>query len=320
MNFKKRNVIKWNIVYIIIYLVFLISFPYLRSLFSNSFVLVNKPSTVLGAAHKSTNFFAKSFSNFGDYFSSRKYLITENERLQNELELERNKNIVNRNVSLFGENKVVVAKKIFSDFTNIYGTILLNKGVEDGVHEDDTVFVYENNAIGKITSVNPNNSLVTLFSKDKNKVEGVIKAKKNNNTLFELDLPTLENKKEDEIDMDNKDINTENLENLDNENSSSSTSFLNENSTIVSEVKDSETSPSSIIIDIYGYGGGDFISQIPANIEVSTGTVVYLGTDETKSLGEVVSVEKQDASFYQILLIRGHYNTRANDDYYIKRN
>lgn len=298
MNLGKKRNVKWNIFYIVFYIIFLFFFPLLRNYLSGNEFSINKGAAVLNATDKFTDVALNSFEGVVGYFSSRKYLLSEVDRLKDELIKERSKNTVDKNL-IENNAEIIIAKKIFTDFTTIYDTILIDKGSQDGVYEGDMVFVYENNVVGKISKVNKNSSLVTLFSKDKEKVEGVINASKNQNTVLEIEL-----------------TDSQELEK----------GLVDETENILSEISNEDISPkainkgSSILIDLFGYGGGDFVSYVPGNVEVSTGTIVYLAADESKYLGEIVSVEKQDASFYQILLIRGYYNTRQNDDYYILKN
>lgn len=147
--------------------------------------------------------------------------------------------------------------------------------------------------------MNLTTSVVTLFSKNKEKVEGVIKAEYGKDTLDNLtQIKILENTLKQATSSENNEAEIKSSSNL--------------------SKKSNEAE--SILIDIYGYGGGDFMAEIPGNIKVEVGSQVYLAEDESKLLGEVVKVEKKDASYYQRLLIRGYYNTRINNTYYIESN
>ncbi len=242
-----------------------------------------------------------------DYFYSRKYLLAEINKLQEDLLQEKDKNIIKENL-IQNNKEIIIAKKIFTDFTSVYDTILINKGAQDGIDEGDFVFIDENKIIGKISKVNKNSSLITLFSKNKEKVEGIVNAVKNQNTVLYTKEDTGVGKGED---IDN--LNTENKI----ENSTNTVLLDKDNENINPKIVKNGT---NILIDLFGYGGGDFIANVPGNIEVAIGDIVYFGIDESKYLGEIVSIDRQDASFYQVLLIRGYYNTRQNDNYYILKN
>jgi phage repressor protein C with HTH and peptisase S24 domain len=154
--------------------------------------------------------------------------------------------------------------------------------------------------IGQIESINSNTSLLSLYSKDKNKIEAVLKASRDDSVVSKPQTGVGSTSTSTSID-----------------NSSSTLSFSS--STIFNSNNDIRISATSrnIIIDIYGNGSGDFFVSLPDNIRVSTGTIIYLASDESKALGEVVKVENEEASFYQKVFIKGYYNTRINDNYYI---
>lgn len=286
--------LKFNIAFIILYLLFLLSFPFFRNHFNIKENIetanIGTAGGVLHLADRSTNSISGLFKNISNYFSFKKTLISEIEDLKFQLEVEKDKNILREEV-VDNAGEVTIARKIFSDFTGIYDTILLDKGSAAGVESGDIVFLYPNRIIGRVDDVDAKRSVVTLYSKDKNKLEGVIRVVK----LY------------DKV-VDTTPLIT----------STSSSDIASSTADTESHIETVKGRPSSIIVDVYGYGGGDFIAKIPENLEVATGTIVYLGEDETKMIGEVVKAEKQDASFFQILLIRGYYNTRENSSYYIK--
>lgn len=303
MNLRTKKKFQYNILFIIIYLVFLFSFPFIRGYFNSNNIKVPAPETVLVAANSSTNFVSRVFYNFIGYFSNKKYLLNEITRLENELQTEKNKNIFGENN--FSQDKII-AKKIFTDFTNIYQTILLDKGRGDGVVEGGIVFLYPNKAVGLIDSLSEKTSLVSLFSKDKNQVEGVILSKDFNEKAAIKNL--------EEETFSTSTASTSVTASTSNSNPTSSLSFL---SNINIDVSVPINSSNRLLIDFVGHGSGDFVAKIPENIKISTGTLVYLARDESKILGEIVKIEKQDAAFYQILFVKGYYNTRENGDYYI---
>jgi cell shape-determining protein MreC len=306
MNLRAKKNFQYNTLFIILYFVFLLSFPFLRSYFNVNNIKVVAPESALVAARTSTNLVSGIFHNIVGYFSERKDLLNEISYLERELQEEKNKNVL-AEVRDSNETKIV-AKKIFSDFTNIYQAILLDKGRIDDVQEGAVVFLYPNKAIGVVDSVNNKSSLVFLFSKDKNLVEGVVNTK---------------NSKEN---LKSASTGNESAENLDLNSTTSTLSVTTSGQTLTfpNEINIDLGTPISssggLLIEFIGYGSGDFVAKIPENINISTGTIVYLARDENKALGEIIKIEKQEASFHQILFVRGYYNTRENGDYYIENN
>lgn len=298
MNLRENKRIKWNIFFILVYIVFLFSFSTLRGYFNRQNIQISIPNRALIIANSSTGLVSNVFKNITNYFLDKKVLFLKINTLEKELEIEKEKNIALSVNSKFSSSendfKVLSAKKIFSDFTTIYSSVLLNKGYLDGVEEKSLVFIYPNKAIGIIERVGNKTSLLSLFSKDKNQIEGILKIKVEKD-IFEEQII---------IESDTA---------ISNATTSTSTILDIKPSSIL--IKSGE----QIIVDIYGYGGGDFIARLPKNIEVSIGTKIYLANDEDKVLGEIIKVEKPEASFYQIILIEGYYNTRENNIYYIQK-
>lgn len=315
MNLRSKKKFQHNILFIVIYLVFLFSFPLLRNYFNVNDIKLGAPETVLVAADSSTNFVSKVFSNFFGYFSYKKDLLNKITKLEEDLKLVKDEKIIG---DITQSQDKIVAKKISSDFTKIYQTILLNKGSRDSVIDDSLVFIYPNKAVGIIESVSEKTSLVSLFSKDKNEVEGSV-------LLRDLNKIQDDNKNETENQIetftssssiiDTISTATTSATSASSSTSSSSLSFFSNDINI--DISTPINSSKSILINFVGYGGGDFVAKIPENIKISTGTLVYLARDESKVLGEIVKIEKQEAAFYQILFVRGYYNTRENSDYYI---
>ena len=315
MQTKEKKYFRNNLIFILIFIFFFLSFSKIKIFFKSSNQDKSTPENFLSSINNGIENSFDFFSDIGGYFSSKKALQNQIEDLKNQLETQKyysiidsstsleslststastssNLNPISKNKNILEKDLPVVAKKIFSDFTSIYDTILLDKGFSSGVEKDDIVFLYPNRIIGQIDSINPNTSLLTLYSKDKNKIEGVVKVVKNNS---KTNFSDLKNKIP----------------------SSSASSSFSSTSSISLEENSKQKNESNVLIDLFGHGGGDFIATLPNNLEVSTGTVIYLSSDESKAIGEVVKVEKQDASFYDIILIRGYYNSRLNNNYYI---
>lgn len=310
MNYKEKKKFGWNIFFILSYIVFLLIFPLWRNYFMRNNIEISAPERVLMAADNSTNFVSSLFSNLGSYFFDKKILLSKIEDLEKDLEQERNKNVLfTREISATSTTDILPAKKIFSDFTTIYDTALLDKGARDGVEEKDLVFVYPNKVIGTIDRVYEKTSRTSLFSRDKSKIEGVLKIENVGDTAFEPEEITISTSSEI--------VSTSSTSS--NYSTSSSSLNLNEITQNIEPSNVTKKSSSQIVIDIYGYGGGDYIARIPKNIQTSSGTEIFLASDEDYLLGTIVKITKPEASFYQILLIEGYYNTRSNDTFYIKK-
>ncbi len=309
MQTKEKKYFRNNLILILIFIFFFLSFSKIKSFFNSSTKDKNTPEVFLSSINNGIGNSSDFFSGIGGYFSSKKALLNQISDLQNQIEKQKYSSIVDSlssseslssnfsttssHKSIISKNLPIVAKKIFSDFTSIYDTVLLDKGFSSGVQKGDIVFLYPNLIIGQIDSINPNTSLLTLYSRNKNKIEGIIKVSKNNSKT--------------------------NFTDLKNQNSPTSTSSLSASSTssIPIEVNFKQKNQTSVLIDLFGNGGGDFIAKLPNNLEVSIGTIIYLSNDENKALGEVVKVEIEETSFYENIFIKGYYNSRLNDSYYI---
>lgn len=313
MRKNKSKLLKWNIIYIVIFLIFIIFFPNLKKSIGNQSLTNNQASVVLSSVRNVDNFITDNFLSFLDYFKSKNKLINEVNNLTLKVEsLENNSSSTESfnllNDSLKMEDQYIVASKIFTDWTSIYDTILLNKGSKDGVKVSDLVFINEDEAIGVVNTVSLNTSLITLYSKNKEKTEGVLQAIRGKDTLVSQD-----------INLTLNDNGTETKDNLNNSSTSIATTTINKSRLLINNQRNN-SNLENILIDLYGYGGGDYFAEIPGNIIVEVGAKVYLALNENKVLGEVIKVEKRDASYYQRLFIRGYYNSRINHNYYILKN
>ncbi len=299
MNLKRKGKLKQNLIFIIVYIISFISFFYLQNYYDKQNIVSLESGNITAPSLKSEGIVL-------NYFSNKREMSLEIDKLKKELELEKLRYLDLKNyIFEIDKNwkeeekdlKIISAKKIFTDYTTIYSTALLNKGIRDGVSEGDLVFLYPDKAIGIISRVKNKTSQVSMFSKDKNKIEGILKIKIEENLLKELE-------------------NIENIEEI--ENQPIVSTFQNNKESITSSfaIKSSD----QIIVDLYGYGGGDFIMTIPKNIEVETGMEIYMANYEDKVLGSIVKIEKPEASYYQVVLIKGYYNTRENNIYYILKN
>ncbi len=318
MQFKEKKYFRNNLILILIFIFFFLSFSKIKFFF-NSFTEVqhrNIPGFFLSSINSTINNSSMFFYNIRMYFVSKKSLLNRIANLEDQLEIQKYNSIINfssidshsisgdidfisKNKNILNKDLPIPTKKIFSDFTSIYDTVLLDKGFSSGVEKGDIVFLYPNFIIGQIDNVNPNSSLLSLYSRDKNKIEGIIKVSKNNSKTNFTDL---KNQSSSSTGISPDSISQ----------SSSSTPLVP-----IEIIPNKKNNKSSVLINLFGDGGGDFVATLPNNLEVATGTIIYLSSDESKALGEVVKVEITESSFYQNILVRGYYNTRLNDTYYI---
>ncbi len=301
MKIHKFKSFKLNILFILLFLSLLIFFPKLKKYIGNQSLNNNQASKFLVIVNKVNESIIFTFDNFLNYFKTKKALISEIDNLKIELNQYTMDKVINSNTvetNLYSDknkDQFIPASMIFRDFTSIYDTILLDKGSTDGVKIGDFVFIDQDKVIGEISQLSLNNSVATLFSKNQEKVEGIINAIRGKDTLVADNLKILNNPT-----TSNSDLN----------NISSSTVSIYKNS----------SNSENILIDLYGYGGGDFFAEIPANIQVELGSKINFASDEHKLIGEVVNIEKKDASYYQRLLIKGYYNPRVSNNYFILKN
>lgn len=307
----KNNYLKTNFFFIIFFIIFLISFPTIKSWSNDNRSKeennISTPNSFLAGINNTSDSFTGFFGNLRYYFVSRKSLLDEVDNLKNQIQKGEYLSLLgstSTSENLINKNSPIPAKKIFADFTSIYDTILLNKGFLDGIEKGDLVFLYPDRLIGQIENINSNTSLLALYSRDKNKLEGVMKVTKGDASISinPIQIAT-----------------TSSTSSVLGNTSSTSSSTTSENSNSTFKIQNSFSGGHNIIVDIYGRGGGDFSASLPDNIKVATGTIIYLASDESKALGEVVKIESEEASFYQTIFIRGYYNTRTNDNYYIIR-
>ncbi|MBP9839873.1 MAG: rod shape-determining protein MreC [Candidatus Pacebacteria bacterium] len=144
---------------------------------------VFKPFVSLGNSIKT------KISNSGAYFYSKKFLLLENERLQNQIN-SLNANLINHN-TLEDENsklkEVLNRKNESKELTlayilskpnhSAYDVLILDIGEDGGIREGSVVFAHGDIPIGKISEVYPNSSKVILFSTPGEKTEVVITGK-----------------------------------------------------------------------------------------------------------------------------------------------
>ncbi|MEN9338367.1 MAG: rod shape-determining protein MreC [Candidatus Parcubacteria bacterium] len=204
MNRQESKRLKVNIIFIIIFILFVFSFSSLKYFLGSNRDTNSNKINESGVFLKKLNDTASKIYNFfpqmGVYFSSRNSLVKERDLLKIEIENQKEKIVElsesqrgsleqdaslasSSNVIDIGNKNTISAKPIFKDFTSIYDTLLLDKGFVDGVEKGDKVFLYPNLAVGEIESIDRNTSLLKLFSKNENKVEVLMKNEKENTIL-----------------------------------------------------------------------------------------------------------------------------------------
>jgi cell shape-determining protein MreC len=114
------------------------------------------------------------------FFSSRKVLYDREkvleekvQSLENEVTKLRLTEAIYRDILLGDDVQIIAMNSFVRDVTYLYGTVMFNKGFEDGVIEDGLVFLSGREAVCRIQEVYKRSSLCSLFSSYGNSVEGV---------------------------------------------------------------------------------------------------------------------------------------------------
>lgn len=84
-------------------------------------------------------------------------------------------------------------------------------------------------------------------------------------------------------------------------------------------VTEGVTSSSSIVLSLSGNGGGSFIADIPRGTDVTIGDTVYLASDKTMELGNIVDVNRDDQATSWKVYIRSMYNPVTSSVFYLKK-
>jgi cell shape-determining protein MreC len=113
------------------------------------------------------------------FFVSRAQLMEQQKNLENKImDLENDLTYFRLNETTHASSstsasKVIVMSSLVKDITNLYGTIIFNKGFEDGVMTDVNVYLAGRGIVCKIKEVYKNSSTCALFSAYGNSVEGI---------------------------------------------------------------------------------------------------------------------------------------------------
>jgi cell shape-determining protein MreC len=73
---------------------------------------------------------------------------------------------------------------------------------------------------------------------------------------------------------------------------------------------------SSLLMSLLGDGGGNYVASVPHDTAISVGDIVSLRSDQTMTLGTVVSVTKNDQATSWQVYVRGMYNPVTSHIFY----
>lgn len=82
-------------------------------------------------------------------------------------------------------------------------------------------------------------------------------------------------------------------------------------------VTEGVTGSSSIAISLVGVGGGSFVAEVPKGTQVVSGEPVYLRSDQTFTLGTIVTVLEDEQSTGAKVYVRGAYNPVTSSVFYM---
>lgn len=79
------------------------------------------------------------------------------------------------------------------------------------------------------------------------------------------------------------------------------------------------TGLNKITLALIGAGGGNFIAQIPKDIEVTIGDSVFLSQNPAMVVGSIVDVQGSAQDFFRTVYIRGAYNPAKQNNYFVDK-
>lgn len=68
-----------------------------------------------------------------------------------------------------------------------------------------------------------------------------------------------------------------------------------------------------------GDGGGNFIAQIPKNVEITIGDNIFLSQNTAMNVGNIVDIKGSPQDFFRTVYIRGAYNPAKQNNYFIDK-
>jgi hypothetical protein len=77
------------------------------------------------------------------------------------------------------------------------------------------------------------------------------------------------------------------------------------------------TSSSTVTLSLVGQGGGNFVADIPKDTKVSVGESVYLRSNQSYTLGTVVSAKEDEQATGAHIYVRGAYNPVTSSVFYL---
>lgn len=79
------------------------------------------------------------------------------------------------------------------------------------------------------------------------------------------------------------------------------------------------TDVNKITLSLVGEGGGNFIAQIPKEMNVTIGDSIFLSQDPAMNVGSVVDIQGSPQDFFKTVYIRGAYNPAKQNNYFIDK-
>ncbi len=76
---------------------------------------------------------------------------------------------------------------------------------------------------------------------------------------------------------------------------------------------------SSLVLSLVGNGGGSFISDVVRDTGVAVGDVIYLASNPTMTLGQIVNITRNDQATSWRVYIRGLYNPVTSSSFYMNK-
>jgi len=77
------------------------------------------------------------------------------------------------------------------------------------------------------------------------------------------------------------------------------------------------SSDQSLVVDLSSLGGTDFYFEIPKEFNLSIPSLIYLKSDETKIIGNIIKIVEVENSLYNKVYVQGFYNPNLNQQFYI---
>lgn len=79
------------------------------------------------------------------------------------------------------------------------------------------------------------------------------------------------------------------------------------------------TGENKTILTLIGDGGGNFIAQIPKDVEVVIGDNIFLSQNPVMKIGNITDIQNSQQDFFKTIYIRGIYNPVKQNNYFIDK-